>query len=521
MKPTTKYIKSAPKDWYTPGKSIAEFHADHSRIRVLIGSRGSGKTFSVLLEAVKHCLHTAGAVVRIFRRFSVSNEDSVAASLEEVLSKMGPHFVDTGRSLCKKMERGTRVRIPSLKATEMWMAWRKANPAASVSEIDTWLQTVGNKYCGHIVLDGLPDDDKAEAKIRSSQVSMLIFVEADQIKEDHVKLAEGCLRLRDADGNFFDDYSIILETNPPGTKHWLANWELGDEAWRAGNKEKGIPPRKNCKFWHIPIYENEHNMRPGYAEALEEQYKYDTAGFKRYVLGEYADSFDGIPVYKQFSEKHVCSELAFPENAVLVRGWDYGGGNNACVWISYFVDEDGFERFWVHRELWLQHSNIDEQARQVLEITKAEFPENVTIYDFGDRSGGQKTATGAVDNVLATYGIFPGSGWMKIDESIALVGRLLAATDSNDNPLFLINKAKCPKLYTALAGEYRYPKVGEPGWTADVLQPLKGPACNNADHIADALRYAVANMFRLVKVDGAETPKNFKSSKLNPKKIPR
>jgi hypothetical protein len=521
-----KITKHQTTDWYNPGKSMAEFHQDPASIRVLIGSRGCGKTFGVMVEAVKHCWRSAGAEVRVFRKWASSQRDSVADTLQEVLEYMGPAFEDTGRSLCKKMENGTRVRIPSKVALEMWVKYLADNPRASASEIDNWLETTGSKYCGHIVMDGLPDDDKAEAKIRSSQVSMLIFVEADQIKEAHVIMAEGCLRKRDADGKFFEDYSIILETNPPSPRHWLAKWELGDESWRAGDTARGIPPRKKCKFWHIPIYENVHNMRPNYAEDLEEQYANDPCGFNRFVLGQYDEHYAGTPVFKNFTSAHVRESLGFPQGAYMVRGWDYGGSNNTVVWLSYFVDEKGYERFWALKELWLQHSTVEEQATASLKITEDEFPDIndklhiAGVYDFGDIAGGQKTATGSVVNVLSTFGIYPGAMKMGLEESLSVISRLLSARDDEGKPLFLVDKVGCPKLYSALRGEYRYPLPGEPGWNASIMQPLKGIACNHADHVCDALRYAAVNMFRLLRVDNAERFHRVKKG-LNPKKVPR
>jgi hypothetical protein len=514
-------------DWYQPGKSIAEFHASKAPRRFLVGARGTGKTFSCMLEAVNHCLHNAGAEVRIFRKFSSSNEDSVIPSLKEVFSKLSPTeeenslFKDTGLSLFQWRDGGARVRVPSYSAVEAFEKWKQEHPGASISETQQWLDTVGDRLCGRIVLDGLPDDDKAAAKIRSSQVSMLIFVEADGIAEDHVRLAEGSLRKRDAFGNFFpkDEYSIILETNPPGKKHWMAVWENGDA-------DNGKLPEPDCAWWHIPAEENAHNMRPGYVDDLKRTYANDPCGYNKFVLGLYDDVFPGTAVIKGFSySAHVRKNVPWPHGAWLIRGWDYGGSNNTCVWLAYFVGKDGYERIWALKELWLQNSSVEQQANEVKKITEEEFPvineEGLVagIYDFGDVAGGQKSATGSVVDVLATHGIFPGSSKLGVEASLAILDRLMEARDDQGRPLFIIDELGCPKLLRALKGEYRYPLPGEPGYGAPIQKPLKGPACNNADHVVDAFRYGVANMFRLLKVGAPNTAK--KNRKPNPKRIPR
>ena len=521
MAPKIKTI-DIPMDWYKPGKSIAEFHEDGSWIRVLMGGRGCGKTFASMTEAVKHCWFNVGARVRVFRKWGSSNEDSVKDTLMEIFKNMGEYFIDTGRTLFAIKDGGSRFRVPSSHAISLWIQWNDENPEATVTQKENWLNTIGERFCGHIICDGLPDADKANAKTRSNQCSMMIFVEADQIEESYVSMGIGSVRLLDANGKRFVDAGIIIESNPPSTKHWIAKWENGDFS----DPEHPQEPMRRCKFWHIPTKENEHIMGKNYVQNLIDQYRYKPDEYERFVLGNYADVYPGSPVIKTFNAAiHCRKNLGFPRGATLVRGWDYGGSNNACLWMAYFIDEAKYEHFWALKELWLQNSTIEEQATEVLRITKEDFPDTNdktevnAIYDFGDIAGGQKSATGSVTNVLSTFGVYPGATKMNIQESLAMVLRLMSARDNQDRPLFLIDPIHCPKLTQALKGEYRYPIVGEPGYGAAVQEPLKGEACNNADHITDTLRYSVANMFRLLKI-GTKGPLKG-GTKVNPKKIMR
>ena len=75
-------------------------------------------------------------------------------------------------------------------------------------------------------------------------------------RQFHLSLA--CLRWKGADPEtcdekgFIRDRCVVLDTNPPGETHWIAQFE---------ERQKGLPPHeRQAEFWHISTYENAHNL---------------------------------------------------------------------------------------------------------------------------------------------------------------------------------------------------------------------------------------------------------------------
>jgi phage terminase large subunit len=484
-------------DWYRPGKKISEFHSSRARIRCLVGGRGTGKTTAIAVEATGHGFHNAGAKIYILRKTQDSNEDTTLETFEKLcFPQMGSAYADTGISLFKKIEGGKCFRLPSKKAVELFNKWKLANPNASKQQTLQWLDTVGERYCSKLYFAGVPEARYRGTRFRGYECSMLIFVEADQLSEEDLDLGVACLRWKGSDPTtcdekgFIKDTCVILDTNPPGEAHWIAQMEARD---------KGRP---DVRFWHIATEENRHNLPPNYIEDLERQYRRKPAMYKRMLLGEYADAFDGEPVLYAFEQGvHDSKSLPWPEGAYLIRSWDFGT-INAVVFAAYW-EEAGTEYWWDLHEYFARQSDVDRQCKAVLEITQMVFPfwNNrhicAGVKDYCDVAGNQKTDKGSSIAVLRTYDIFPGFQKMGLQESLAIYNRLLEKRDKFGNPVYRIDKATCPMLFNASIGGYRYPVQGEPGFGGD--EPLKGPRGGDYDHIADASRYGKYNCLRLLR----------------------
>jgi|GEM_PF-5354280 hypothetical protein len=488
--------------WYKPGPSCAEFHTSQADVRVLLGGRGSGKTTTVSVEAVKHCQHYAGARVLCVRKTQVANDDTSVMTFNETYTKWGFTVdLDEDLSLFRKWNGGLTVRIPSFKAMEAYNAFRAEGPK-SKAEIKNWIENIGDRMCGYIMFRGLKDEDKSEGQLRGFECSMFIMIEADLLQESDLDLARPCLRWKDYEGNYIPDYSIILDTNPPGPRHWIAKLE----------KEKVAAKDDTFKFWHIKTEENRHNLRPGYIESLESQYAGKPAHRKRYLLGEYAELFDGKAVFHAFrQDKHAFEDIPWPSGAYLVRGWDFGS-THAVIFSAYFrLDfEVGretvpIEYWWDLCEHYAEMSDVDRQCDNVRDITDNEFPfwndrtVCAGVLDFCDPAGAQKSDKGSSIEVLNKNGFWPQyqTKVRSLDTTITIVNRLMQSKDPNGRFVYRIDKKNCPRLYTAHLGEYRYPKPGEAGYTTG--EPIKGPVANGADHLEDASRYPKINCLRLAK----------------------
>jgi hypothetical protein len=264
----------------------------------------------------------------------------------------------------------------------------------------------------------------------------------------------------------------------------------------------------SVKFWHIPTEENRHNLPDGYVESLRRQYRKNPAMFKRMLLGQYAEAFDGSPVIWGFNEDSAFEDLGWPQGAYLIRGWDFGS-TNAVIWSAYW-EYDGHEYWWDLYEHFAIMSDTEKQCRSVIDITNTVFPFwnkrgiCAGLFDYCDPAGFAKTDKGRSVDTLHSNGIFPGSKRMGLQDSLTIYNRLMEKTDGRGQLTYRIDKKWCPMLYVAQLGGYRYPVEGEPGFGKDT--PLKGPAGGNYDHVVDAGRYAKINQIRQISA-GDETKK--------------
>lgn len=484
--------------WYKPSEGIQQFHDSRARTRCLIGGRGTGKTTAIVVESTGHGFHNAGAKIYILRKTQDSNQDTTLETFEQVFPQLGTGYTDTGTSLFKKIDGGTEFRLPSRLAVERFNAWKIKYPRATKMDTLRWLDTVGNQLCSFIYFAGVPEARYRASRFRGYECSMLIFIEADQLDEEDLKLGSACLRWKGADPltcdakGFIKDACVILDTNPPSPRHWIAKLE---------EEEIGNP---KVRFWHLKTRDNAHNLPEDYVENLERQYRKNPAMYNRMVLGEYAEAFEGTPVLYEFSiDLHPQNNLPWPRGAYLIRSWDFGA-TNAVIWSAYWSDSVD-EYWWDLYEYYAMQSDVDRQCKAVQEITTKVFPfwneRGICsgVKDFCDVAGNQKTDKGSSVNVLRTYGFTPGFMRMGLSESIAVYNRLLSKNDRFGRPIYQIDKECCPRLYTASMGGYRYPVEGEPGFGGN--EPLKGTVGGNYDHVADASRYGKYNLLRIIRTE--------------------
>lgn len=497
-------------NWYKPGPSMSDFHSCKVRVRVLVGGRGTGKTTGVAVEVIGHAFHNAGAKIYILRKTQDSNADTTQETFEQVFRYSGTAYTDTSVSLFRKIDGGKCYRLPSRKAVELFNEFHRLNPNAQKGQILQWLESVGNRYCSFVYFAGVPSAQYRASRFRGYECSMLIFVEADQLEKEDLDLGVACLRWKGSDPavcdsrGYIKDTCVILDTNPPSPRHWIA--ELEFEAIKSKDQD--------VKVWHIATRENKDNLPPRYVENLERQYRKNPAMYRRMLLGEYAEAFEGTPVLFAFSESdHAYDELFFPKGAYLVRGWDFGT-TQAVTWSAYWADTwtdpktnqvFADEYFWSLHEYFAMQSDVERQCRGVLEITDKVFPFwndrafCAGVLDFCDPAGAQKKDTGSSLHVLNSYGIYPGFARVRLQERIALYNRLLERKDRHGNFVYRIDKKGCPMLLTASLGGWRYPMSGEPGFGSN--EPLKGEAGGHYDHVADGFSYSACGVLRIIKAE--------------------
>lgn len=469
------------------GESIEDFLNNDAFIRVLCGGRGSGKTFALAEDVTAHIWQNAGGKAIIARETEASQADSSIDTFLSYYATLGPLYTPEF-GLFKTWNNGRSIRLPSRLAIE---ALQRDKPKRA--ELSAWVESTGDALCGYVEFRGLPAAEKG--KFRGMECSYLALVEADQIARWQFDLSLACLRWKGADPatcddkGFITDRCVVLDTNPPGPQHWIAQLEA--------EEEKKPEHERVMRFWHIPTNENEHNLPENYIrDTILLPYANNPPMLERMLYGRYADAFDGKPVYYAYRrDAHESEKLGWPRGATLVVGMDVGT-NNASV-INAFKVHHKRLYWWTLRELILTGSDTDRQCIELLKILANEFPfwntpgevcaQTLFFCDPAARNSAFTAAgpTSSALKVMHSHGIFPG---MKVAQhlqpTIAAVNRLLQQnhTETNGGSIwhFKIDVNRCPTTTRGLRGQYRYPSKDEPGFGND--QPLKGSLCEHVDH---------------------------------------
>lgn len=489
------------------GASIRSFRDDKSFVRVLVGGRGSGKSRAVIADITEHIWLNPGAKAIVARETELSQSDSTIDSAWQYFETMGDLYT-TKSGLFKSWNGGRSFRLPTKLAVErMHQAKEKMRKS---SDLARWIAVHGDALCGYIEFRGLPAAEKG--KFRGMECSYLALVEADQIAEKQFALSMACLRWKGADPDtcdekgFIRDRCVVLDTNPPGTGHWIAKMEERELA--------KLPEDRTVKFWHIDTRENEHNLPENYIrDTILTPYASNPAMIDRMLHGKYADAFDGEPVYYAYSIiSHEWEDLKWPMGATLGVGMD-GATHNASIICAVKTDRNNRLHVWAMKEIVLTGSDTDRQCVELLKVLAEDFafwnsgepicPQTIFFCDPALRNSNYTTRgpTASALKVIHSHGIFPGYKiGLGIQPSIAAVNRLLQQnTQVKTGPSeyktvwnFRIDTKGCPMLTQAMRGKYRYPTKEEPGHGSDL--PVKGELCDFVDDVADSFRYLCCNV---------------------------
>lgn len=209
----------------------------------------------------------------------------------------------------------------------------------------------------------------------------------------------------------------------------------------------------------------------------------------------------GEPFYTQFSRTTHVARCTFDPDLPLLRGWDFGRGHPACVWAQLGRDQ-------ILRILYSligTNLNIYRFAPLVITETNARFPGVATVSDFGDPSGAQETDKGATTAVLMIefgINIHYRHSWKEEGEKM-IEQRLLVREDGNPGLLLdPINKS----LIDGFAGGFELDSqhIARTDTTKLLSRSKKD---GFYDHLMDALRYLVVNMFTFESSKGQNAEK--------------
>lgn len=293
--------------------------------------------------------------------------------------------------------------------------------------------------------------------------------EADEVEEHFIQQLKGRLRYKPFPEYPDENYSIGLAFNPPPKSHWLyractgldENGEEVDPAWMTLFRPQ---PTENVRNLPKDYYAN---MTKGLPEDLKQ----------RLVDGVWGSTFPGQPVIRQFKRStHVRPGLQF-SGGTIYRFMDFGYNHPACLWVSRAKNG----AMQVLREFKGSKVEGTAFADLILQMTAEHFPTAYEFIDFGDPAVAQTKDTGSMLAVLNKAGIVVRYQRTPFDLSLNLLRKQFEKL-TDGQPSILIDES-CTLLIDGLAGGYHFKEDG--------VTPFKGLY----DHLIDALRYGVWNLF--------------------------
>lgn len=204
---------------------------------------------------------------------------------------------------------------------------------------------------------------------------------------------------------------------------------------------------------------------------------------KRYVRAEYGPDPSGTAVFgSSFSmSTHVTDELDVAPGRMLIIGQDFG--RDPCSIITQ-INNKG--QLLVLEEIMAEDIGLEQHIKTALRPTlMQERYMGCPAVIIGDPAGKSKSTL----YELSEFDMLRNEGFAAMpavtndpDRRLSAVEKFLLGAVFGE-PMFLIDRARCPNLVRALAGEYRfgYNKQGQRKPTPDK---------NDASHISDALQYA-------------------------------
>ena len=292
---------------------------------------------------------------------------------------------------------------------------------------------------------------------------------------------------------------FILCTNPPRKGHWLQKTFPQPGTWARHAEVVGKSVRVSYRMIQSrtgdnPFLDLEYVARLKLTHTAEE--------LRGVLSGEYRVDYDGKPVYKPpFS--HVWHVGQFPTKVMsIVRSWDFGFHHPVVLFHQMYRCVKRRAHMTVLREFLPEDLRAEELADKVLEKSKVWFPSfhPFLFVDCGDEAGAAVSDKGPGPIIKLA-----GSPWglhiryshiRDIDPGVRLIVEMLRDKCECGHFLLEVDR-ECSEVVEMLNGGYHYPK-DRTGTVRPHAKPVKD---GYYDNIADSLRYAVWNFYRVARQD--------------------
>ena len=431
---------------YTPTKTCKDFMASDSKMRVLMGPVGSGKSVASCFEVIRRASQQA------------PNKQGIRKSRVAIVRETARQLQDT--------------------TIKTFLDWFPPGPCGNfMRTTKTYFFKVGDVEC-EVMFRALDDADDV-ANLNSLELTFAWFNECRDIHPDIMDaMSKRIGRFPSAKDGGPSWFGMWGDTNPPTMDTW---WYYQMEGL---DSKDGVSPNDNG--WKVfkqpsgrsPHAENIENLPEGY---------YDTQGrsdeyIRVYVDGEYGLSSAGQPVYKYFRpDYHIAAQTLRPIiNGVrpIVIGMDLGLTPAAVI-----GQQDPRGRTLILDEAVSFDMGIQRFVRTILKPLIFERFSGAPVMVICDPAGIQRAQTderSAVDIIKA-------EGLRVMPAKTNSVSARLSSVDDylmrqvDGDAAFLLDP-KCTQLKAAMMGGYRFHKKN-----GNIEK-------NKHSHVAEALQYLMLHI---------------------------
>lgn len=430
---------------YTPTPTAAKFMASDSRMRVLMGPVGSGKSVTCCFEIVRRAGQQKPNAQGIRKSRCIVVRETVRQLVDTTIKSFTDWFPP---GVCGHYMRTTK----------------------------TYYFKVGDVEC-EIMFRALDDSDDV-ANLNSLEATFAWVNESRDIHPDIIDaLSKRVGRFPSAKDGGPTWFGIFMDTNPPTMDTW--HYYMMEKL----DPKDGVSPNNNG--WDVfkqpsgrsPYAENIENLPEGY---------YDTQGrseeyIRVFIDGEYGLSLAGTPVFKYFRPDYHMAKSPLRANTngtrPVIVGMDLGLTPAAVI-----GQQDPRGRALVLAEAVSYDMGVQRFVRTVLKPLLYERFAGAPVVIVVDPAGIQRAQTderSAVDIIKAEgFRVMP-ARTNSITARIAAVDDYLMRQVDGD-PGFLVDPS-CTRTKAALMGGYRFKKNG------DGLE--KSGDAGKHSHIGDAVSY--------------------------------
>lgn len=458
-----------------PGPVAAAFHRSDAFVRGLMGPVGSGKSSACWME--------------IFTRACEQkpNAAGVRRTRVGVFRNSYPELIST-----------------TIKTVQEWCPFMKVTWGSPITGLVHKKLSDGTTLHMEVVFIALERPEEVD-KIGSLE---LTFAWANEVREMAKpvfdKITERVDRFPPKKDGGATWKGVVIDTNPPDDGSWYFNLaERADPAMveqmeqaeaqlrllgQLGERQKlyqffkqpGGLVQTDSGYEPNADAENVHNLNSGHGYYLRQLGGKRAEWIRAQILGQYATTVDGKPVFPEYSDGvHCKASMAMPRMPLLI-GLDYG--RNPAAAICQLTPRGQFR---VIDECWADDTGLETFAENILLPHLAQHYRGFDTIFVGDPSGiAKESDERSAFDVLAECGVVAAPAHTnKITGRLEAVRHFLGRM-VDGQPAFVVDP-KCVRIRKGLIGRYHFKRVQT---TGDRYKDV--PEKDEYSHVADATQYA-------------------------------